>query len=48
MEEKLIDLAGADGFFSSVKGFMSSDRRYFYFLKDRCYCGNFVGFLQVT
>jgi hypothetical protein len=47
MEEKLIEFAGADGFFSSQKGLCWPDRRYYYFLEDRCYCGNAIGFLQV-
>lgn len=47
MEEKLIEFAGADGFFSSQKGFCWPDRRYYYFLEDCCYCGDAIRFLQV-
>lgn len=48
MEEKLINLAGADGFFSSTKELMFPDKRHFFFLDNKCYCGNFTTYLQVT
>ena len=47
MEERLIEFAGADGFFSSQKGLSFPEKMYYYFLDDRCYCGSGISFLQV-